>query len=756
MDSNWSQQGSLDWGQLAHLSMTLSVEVISRLSKAGVEPLTVAMGQAICSQFRVPADSQDRVSQAVKKLKAVSSYGDLLWFGFGVKHIIRSLAESEQGISSVGLCGCLSVSFDPTYSAQVLRRLAQERNIPGILAPSIAQWRALISVCSGSLLASHFPNMVEGFSRLWCESPGFGRLGTPARPTAVEALVKAIDGISNVSNGSLASVTITGESTCAWLAALSEWLFSLHVRVVDQDGKCLYQKFNGKETSAQVIIIRHPGARNPMAVTEKTFSVPSGESFLNLEIENADHLFGHGRSTWDTILLDTFGSSISGFFKSSSVGGYLTSRFDLLDDRFHFRFGGPRAIVFALEKLPELRVMKSLVDHAGNLKADSGSISDSAELGILNPCGCFQCRSTTSEKSSTGDMGHRSGVCHTALADTIVEYTEVLMRLKLDESIQPSSTGLSLLYRERARGYGQDASSSVMSKTEEDDILRCLRIITGFAARRRNLDEGVSAISWFGVTAFYTSLRYPDHAPGGQIIIQVIPGHIESNSITYTDVRDLDSATDAYEGQVIQPIGDEEQFQAHSNSYALELMVRESLGVSSLFAGFVWRTREASASSKPLKAYGSAELSHALLKSVQNYTCHKFDVTIEHQTDVLSGRCDELSASIFPDSASSFRNDWAILDRRIYQKQIDSQNKQLGRSESFQTAVFLNVRRLPESYSYLCSHGALELVQLQECLLCSSQLRDDYIVLDVDLVQRKPKRAKVEVALLDCQPDRRH
>lgn len=93
----FAQQGTVDWTAISRSTFTFSVEVMSRFSKAGVEMITCAMGQAMCSQFNVPPEGQKRITDAISKLKAYSSYGQVLWFGFGVKHIVRSLCETKQG-----------------------------------------------------------------------------------------------------------------------------------------------------------------------------------------------------------------------------------------------------------------------------------------------------------------------------------------------------------------------------------------------------------------------------------------------------------------------------------------------------------------------------------------------------------------------------------------------------------------------------------------------------------------------------------
>jgi arabinogalactan endo-1,4-beta-galactosidase len=91
----FAQQGTVDWTRLSRSTVNFTVEILARLSKAGVEPLTVAMGQAIFSGFNLDPEGQKRFSDTISRLKAFSSYGNVMWFGFGVKHIVRTLSETE-------------------------------------------------------------------------------------------------------------------------------------------------------------------------------------------------------------------------------------------------------------------------------------------------------------------------------------------------------------------------------------------------------------------------------------------------------------------------------------------------------------------------------------------------------------------------------------------------------------------------------------------------------------------------------------
>ena len=145
----FAQQGTVDWTMLSGSTVNFTVEVLARLSKAGVELITVAVGQAMFTGFNLDPDGQKRFSDALSRLKAFSSYGSVLWFGFGVKHIVRTLSETEQGATCAAICACLSLSYNNFFCSKVLKSLADQQRAPNSLMPSLSQWAALVNICSG-------------------------------------------------------------------------------------------------------------------------------------------------------------------------------------------------------------------------------------------------------------------------------------------------------------------------------------------------------------------------------------------------------------------------------------------------------------------------------------------------------------------------------------------------------------------------------------------------------------------------------
>jgi hypothetical protein len=238
--SGFAQQGSVDWVSLSNSTLNFSVDTLARFSRAGVEILTVTVGQAIFSELWVPPEGQKRLTDAIAKLKAFSSYSDALWFGFGIKHIVRVLCETEQGASCTAICACLSVSYDPLFASQVLKALTDQYLAPGALKPALSQWGALLNVCAGIVGGSQFPLLVEGFSRVM-KGPTFrGDVRYLHTATSAKMLAGALQELFNVSNRRTRSITFEGGVDCAWIAAVAQWLFCLSIKILDDKGECVY------------------------------------------------------------------------------------------------------------------------------------------------------------------------------------------------------------------------------------------------------------------------------------------------------------------------------------------------------------------------------------------------------------------------------------------------------------------------------------------------------------------------------------
>lgn len=578
------QQGSIDWVALSKTSISFSVELLARYSRAGVETLTIAVGQALFSQFDVPADAQRRLGLSVSKLKAFSSAANALWFGIGFKHLIRTLLETEQGAAFVAVSSCLMVSYDQQFSATVLKTLCDKSSMPEKLTPSLSQWGAFINLCTAAVTASQFPILVEGFSRLLVSN------ATRTQPERLIAsspgeLAAALHELAQLSTGKVANVTLMGNGDCAWLAALAEWLLSLKVEIIDETGISLYQSkgeghFNTPFFQLTIIRLGDGQSNVPQSLLRsRTHLVPPGDPSFNIRTKTSYHLFYQGRSEWSAILNETFSTSFqrllepeviplfsqvlySGLYvdknhrpdqRMNPYGDYLFTSDNMQHQRRFLTM-----LRFAAVRLPELApVEKYGRDHSSELDsldqdrpklapaneaADFAKQLGRAAVGIkdrliiagfstalIDACSCDDCNAVNESISSQVDIRIPGHLCLSKVATSIFEFIWRLSWLDMDDTIRPSSTGLMSLY--------PLTFSSVKSIRREhfkqNTFEQVIRLFTGF---KPDILKNPSAVAAHGLCVYRPSLEHPSLGVEGQVRLRVVPGQIERNDKLYDQI----------------------------------------------------------------------------------------------------------------------------------------------------------------------------------------------------------------------------
>ncbi len=560
-------QGSIDWVALSKSTVTFSVELLARYSRAGVEALTVAVAQALCAQFNLPVDGQKRLELAVSKLKAYSSTAKALWFGVGFKHPIRSLMETEQGATFVALSSSLTVSYHFEYSAAVLKALCDKSSLPENLTPSLSQWAAFVKLCAPAVIASQFPILVEGFSRLLMSNADqekqFGVLGTSANELAA-----AILEVAQLSTRKVAHIRLIGNADCGWLAALAEWLFCLRVEIVDPTGNALYQSKGTSEkntSSFDLTIIRledgQSSVRQSMLHGRTTLVLP-GKLPFGIRGDDSYNRFYWGRSEWSNILKDTFGSlfqrllepEIIAFFLQVLYSGLQADRNRITPsgdavftkDRTQLQHRFLHMLRFAASRLPELaEVEKYGEDHISELdELDLDRIKLQSEFGeefyaskrgysaaLVGACSCCNCQ-------VEDDVTSREGIpvpavqCLSKIAIAIYEFISILSFLDIDDTIRPSSKGL---IRFSFHVMGNSFHITSASWTYQRQLASVLNLLTGWYPV---MSKSTSAVASYGVCVYRPSLEHPNIGVEAQLRIRVVPGQIERNDKIYYQLDD--------------------------------------------------------------------------------------------------------------------------------------------------------------------------------------------------------------------------
>lgn len=467
-NQNFEQQGTVDWVGLSNSTAQFSVGVLARLSKAGIDVFTLQMSRAICSNFTLTPSVQDSLTDAIQKLKKYGSYGDLVWFGFGIKHIVTELAETEEGLACVSLCAALSTLYENFYCAQVLRDLCQARKAPESFTPALRQWRTLVTLCSGVFTQHRFSLCLRGFTALISPHLKISKLGFPAA-TASSNLARAVLTMAQLSKGQLASVTFAGGLDCAWLAAFAEVILSLKIEIVDSSDMSMYRSRSSFVAQPQVKFLIGDdittGRLSKSLSINKASLIKSGGRTLFHRSPPPGSGVLRLRAPWATILGETFHQALDRLLngitgQQFAVFLYCVSAFPDLDRRYvkcktglkhsyyswqnlisltlrqDERSRGQNFLQFAVHQLPEL---KSCIE------CDFSSLPpDDIELKVLNALQVIKKTCSSCE----GGGRTQNEVCLIGLAYTILYFLRILLATTIEEQVYPSIPGVLNLYRQ--------------------------------------------------------------------------------------------------------------------------------------------------------------------------------------------------------------------------------------------------------------------------------------------------------------------
>ena len=571
--ARFQQQGSIDWVELSGRSVQFSVAVLARLSKAGIDPFTLQVGRAICSNFSLHPNAQDCISTAILGLKKYGSYGDVIWFGFGIKHVVTDLAETEEGLTLVALCAALSTTYDSLYAARVLRQLCCLCKAPQLFTPAIRQWKILIELCAGILTTGHFNLVLDGFRRLVSGGPNKSRLEAIRSPTTYSALAEAILTIAQVTKKTLASASFTGGLDCVWLAAVAEWIFSLDVVIHTSAGIVLYRSRTLDQQPPQIAVIyleEQEYEEKDTFVREKTSLISSGCRLFVREDKNAlggIHFF-NWRSSWSTILRDTFHEAVDDLLEGKNAyqfGLYLYCLSMLpetdLEAKGEHKFADGMACIFSnnvvdplwwtqensrghkflayvSERLPELRhCLNEFKLKFPTIPRDKICSYKIAAFGeIEGKC---------ADHSSSEVKG---AICLGKLARSIVVLIWITLVSDIDPEIAPSITGFSNLYRVLSleRDVHRDPVICCFNQAQQTALV--FQVFSGLFvdSEEQELTSSPSnylAMAGAGVCIYRQALADPNLPPNSIFRYRVVSGYITHAEAVFKRIKNLSGRT---------------------------------------------------------------------------------------------------------------------------------------------------------------------------------------------------------------------
>ena len=320
----FSQQGTIDWVQLGDTGVRATVSVLSRISAGNVDPFTITVMQALASQYQLSPLGKTRINESLQSLKCFASIRNLLWFGFGINHVVHILELTDHGVSALALCGSLSEVMSAEMVASILDKLPAIYDAPQHLRPSLSQWEALVVSCDKAISRTNFGLIAEHFMSLHGDepvgppqlllrhAPGAWQFRACGQPSDIAT---ALDMFSKISSNSLKAVELRGDAVCGLLAAFGFWFLGLEVEI--RKGSTVpYRSVSAKSHVHIVVEYRladHQTSSSSfdVQIASKSYHVVNISNILTdhvVDYGNDNHIMS-GRMTWDRAVKTAFGAA---------------------------------------------------------------------------------------------------------------------------------------------------------------------------------------------------------------------------------------------------------------------------------------------------------------------------------------------------------------------------------------------------------------------------------------------------------------
>ncbi|KAF4434147.1 hypothetical protein FACUT_7999 [Fusarium acutatum] len=550
----FEQQGSIDWVQIARMSVSVPISILARVTAADVSPLTIVVGQEMSSLFRLSATGHERLIRALRELKSFSAIGDVIWFGFGIKHIVRVLAETSKGLTCLTLCACLSEIHTPKACAEILIRLADVCDAPDDLRPSASQWINLVEACSGTLRSTTFACIAEQFMTFhrpyvsddYTDEPG--------------DVAKALLAVARVSSGVLSSVTLTGGRSCGWIAAIGFYFLGLEVEIRSADNASIYKSTADNDAIRLLVIYGTGPSSNQVQVNSTAYFINSVDSVMSSYEQRFDSIIS-GAVPWDSCLFTTFGDSFNRLMDARQDFGRLMGAaariFEALtnsdtsgvfnsDDYiswFGFQPGqyGHGFSYSATSLFPELLLLDPYIDVETDMSVgDAVEAYNEASEELASTCNCHHCSRDHSRPMKR--------YCLPVLAETIIFLIWNVSALQLDADLKPYRSGLRFIYQLHSgramtdTSFGQRYGAGGHHVAYWGDIVRLVRLLDLASVYHTaqflftnhlyplQTHKAFTAVSVGGICFYFDILRNVSDRPEEAMKLHVVPGVIQTSA----------------------------------------------------------------------------------------------------------------------------------------------------------------------------------------------------------------------------------
>ncbi|OBT58173.1 hypothetical protein VE04_01266 [Pseudogymnoascus sp. 24MN13] len=669
LSSNFSQQGSVDWVALSGGFLSISKEILQRLSGSNLDPYTVAVGHALGSQFRLSSKGRVNMQTALDNMNAYAGLQNVLWFGFGVKHPARSIGTTEQGTTLVALCAALAECFPHETAAEILNDMVSlDSNLN--MTPSVGEWLALIKSCAGILSTAMFSIRAE-------QLMGLENSDRPADPTDIATVLNAI---GKITKHEWVSITIHGGKEARWIGALAEWLFGLTVTITNNQDEVIYISCPDGQISQVNIRSQsrhdhlHPDYRAPKKIN-KSLEISDRTFYIQALSEVVFRGFGfkpyggemdtptmNGRVRWENCLYTVFGVLFKELMKRPdrvasvvSAAARIYSAIATAEDDVPMvvlesnvlyveSSFGAAFVHNLLQWFPELSAIKQYLDQDSETQTykDATSKYRVSLKDIRDECGCRLCVGLDARPKE------KEVNCQVVLMELILRIGRLLSVVDCAEGLYPKFTGFRKLYNMRGKEQLEHRNPKKyvsdppgvhryrLSDIEVPKMAQCfamdnfpshmehaLCLFTGRTSKELSSDFSSSpAISVDGICIYLRILCEIPNSPEMFAMLHICPGQILHQGKRFTQLTDRPE----------QSIKSKSQFQKgedlllcamQGTMTSVKLAVRET--VNQLFLHYDVFLSDGNAARMHLQPY---MVSGKMLTSYRRLSCSHSDISV--------------------------------------------------------------------------------------------------------------------------------
>ena len=569
--SGFSQQCQLDWVTFGNTTVSASLNVLRRLSAAGVQTVTHCGGLYLGTSFVIGEMGERRMDEAIGNLRTVSGFDNVLYFGFGYMSYVRILAETRAGINCVALCSCLSDSHSEIVTARILAALWRELKFPQEYEPAHSQFISLARACAGVVAATTFGqtvNIMKGDVAKFNEGSFNSGISEPAD------VAKALHGLFDISKGITEGMTVVGGAEGAFIAALAVWLFNLTTTVEDDQGNLIFTSTANPEFAQ--VKVRYRLRHETSAIQTRQTYVLGEVSELLTTVPDYRMRNVTSRIPWDRCLVRSFGSKFRKLQGVTNVlGSFLGSAARIYAALANGEYVGDEISKELFINFADASYGHGFIDSVGRIFPELGSDkglwgvmlravevtvdsalcrAEEAIESLKNICDCEVCEPRRE--------GIADGFCLPSIVMTISYLVAVLASVVQSSDLDPCAEGFEPIYRQKQLLWAKVLQSSEQKSSLLYDILGIVRngenrldrlaatpagliadvvcIFTGHKPMKTEIERRnyETAVSSSGICIYLDALESLTSNPALLRRVHVIPGHISWNDRIYGSVWD--------------------------------------------------------------------------------------------------------------------------------------------------------------------------------------------------------------------------